>query len=98
MNQQSLALQSGLSVPDEGWGMQRRPGTPSLLRELNDRSALELLLRHIEITTMTTEATATTGRTDMGKTPAIMVPAIMVPDIAQVIVIEVGHFFDQPGV
>ena len=24
--------------------MQRRPGTPSLLRELNDRSALELLL------------------------------------------------------
>ncbi len=28
----------------EGWGMQRRPGTPSLLRELNDRSALELLL------------------------------------------------------
>src|SRR5215472_15636397 len=25
-------------------GMQRRPGTPSLLRELNDRSALELLL------------------------------------------------------
>src|SRR5215831_17270487 len=28
----------------ERWGMQRRPGTPSLLRELNDRSALELLL------------------------------------------------------
>ena len=61
-------------------------------------SAQESLLRHIEITTMTTEATATTGRTDMSKTPAIMVPAIMVPDIAQVIVIEVGHFFDQPGV
>src|SRR5215469_13369625 len=28
----------------KGWSMQRRPGTPSLLRELNDRSALELLL------------------------------------------------------
>jgi predicted NBD/HSP70 family sugar kinase len=28
----------------KGWAMQRRPGTPSLLRELNDRSALELLL------------------------------------------------------
>src|SRR5580704_1616059 len=27
-----------------GGRMQRRPGTPSLLRELNDRSALELLL------------------------------------------------------
>src|ERR1700720_3281847 len=25
-------------------GMKRRPGTPSLLRELNDRAALELLL------------------------------------------------------
>src|SRR5262249_47047377 len=35
---------SGEAEPDEGWGMQRRPGTPSLLRELNDRSALELLL------------------------------------------------------
>src|SRR5271154_4282014 len=31
-------------APDEGWGMQRRPGTPRLLRELNDRAALELLL------------------------------------------------------
>jgi predicted NBD/HSP70 family sugar kinase len=28
----------------EGGGMERRPGTPSLLRELNDRAALELLL------------------------------------------------------
>src|SRR5438067_2493529 len=27
-----------------GVGMDRRPGTPSLLRELNDRAALELLL------------------------------------------------------
>ncbi len=35
---------SGEPEPDKGWGMQRRPGTPSLLRELNDRSALELLL------------------------------------------------------
>src|SRR5579863_6359194 len=29
---------------DKGWAMQRRPGTPSLLRELNDRAALEMLL------------------------------------------------------
>jgi predicted NBD/HSP70 family sugar kinase len=28
----------------KGVGMERRPGTPSLLRELNDRAALELLL------------------------------------------------------
>src|SRR5215470_13843855 len=39
-----MRLRSGDGEPDEGWGMQRRPGTPSLLRELNDRSALELLL------------------------------------------------------
>jgi hypothetical protein len=55
-------------------------------------SAQESLLRHIEITIMTTEATATTGRTDMSKTPAIMVPDIIVPDIARVIVTEVGRF------
>src|SRR5438128_12358215 len=28
----------------EGTAMERRPGTPSLLRELNDRAALDLLL------------------------------------------------------
>jgi predicted NBD/HSP70 family sugar kinase len=39
-----MRLRSGEGEPDEGWGMQRRPGTPSLLRELNDRTALELLL------------------------------------------------------
>src|SRR5262245_5966506 len=33
----------GMAVPGGG-GMDRRPGTPSLLRELNDRAALELLL------------------------------------------------------
>jgi predicted NBD/HSP70 family sugar kinase len=37
-------LAAEASSQGEGWGMQRRPGTPSLLRELNDRSALELLL------------------------------------------------------
>src|ERR1017187_7010671 len=30
--------------PGRGGGMERRPGTPRLLRELNDRAALELLL------------------------------------------------------
>src|SRR5215470_9262739 len=34
----------GMAAPGGG-GMDRRPGTPSLLRELNDRAALELLLR-----------------------------------------------------